>query len=237
MQLNKYKQQVGFTRFYGGIAIVLGLSFWFGYEIATTRHTNTLKEVAMIKQSMDNLVSENQSLNSELNKRKIELDVQRLSNEKTQTQLRDLLKREIELKQEVAFYQRVMAPETTQDGFVVERVEIEATNSDNHFRLKLMLLQHENIKAVIKGTLAIQIIGSLEGKPKQYSLTALQQNVPNEVLDFAFKYFQVIETRFTLPESFIPSRIDISTDVYKYRKKRGSYSTSIQWEEAYASDE
>ncbi|GLR72343.1 DUF6776 family protein [Agaribacter marinus] len=236
MQINKYKQQVGFVRFYGTVLFVIALSFWAGYEIATTNHTNALEEVAMINQSMDNLMEDNQRLNSALNKRKIELDVQRLTNEKTQLEIRELLKNETALKQQISFYQRVMAPETTQDGFVVERVEINATQSTNNFEMKLMLLQHENIKAVIKGTLNIQLVGSLNDEPKSYAIDDLQ-NVPKNSLDFGFKYFQVLVLNVTLPEGFEPARLEISTDVYKYKRKRGSYSSTVDWSDAYASEE
>ena len=57
------------------------------------------------------------------------------------------------------------------------------------------------------------------------------------IVAFAFKYFQVIETRVTLPDGFTPERFEISTDIYKYNKKRGNYSTAIKWQEAFTEAE
>jgi hypothetical protein len=96
-----------------------------------------------------------------------------------------------------------------------------------------MMLQHENIKAVVKGELDIRIYGSEDGKPTSFSLASVQDE-PKSSMEFAFKYFQVIETSVTLPENFTPDRFEISTDIYKYKRKRGDYETSIKWEEAFS---
>jgi hypothetical protein len=55
-----------------------------------------------------------------------------------------------------------------------------------------------------------------------------------EKMAFSFKYFQVLELRITLPEDFIPEQIEIKTDIYKYKRKRGSYARTIEWDEAFS---
>ena len=121
----------------------------------------------------------------------------------------------------------------SQDGFVVERMEITPTLSENNFSVNMILLQHENIKAVVKGTLKIRLFGSQDGKAVSFDLKTLQDE-PKASLEFGFKYFQVIQTSLTLPEGFAPERFEIDTDIFKYRKKRGSYSTSIKWQDAFS---
>jgi hypothetical protein len=232
LKLAEYKRKYGFVQFYAFAGAILLLVFYVGYTLADKSNTGLGQDVKVMRQTVENLREENQRLNSQINTMKIQLDVANLTEQESQIALQSAIKKEISLKQELAFFQRVMAPELTQDGFVVERLEVIATQSTNNYALSMVLLQHENIKDIIKGDLNIEILGSLNGKPSTFNLAALQDE-PKTPLKFGFKYFQVINTTITLPEGFIPEQFEISTDVYKYSRKRGSYKTNISWDEAY----
>ena len=231
MNLAALKEQLGFVRYYGLVIFVLAGMFYAGHEFAKKRNEILSAKNELLAQSIQNLTNENQLINSQLNVKKVELEVASIANEQAQQTLKNRLNLESELRQQISFYQKVMAPEMMQDGFVIESAEISATASDSNYAIKLMMLQHENIKATIKGTLEVTIFGSLQGKPASYSLDKLQDD-PEQKLSFAFKYFEVVETRITLPDGFIPDRLEISTDIYKYKRKRGSYKTQIKWQDA-----
>lgn len=236
MALKKYREKIGFVRFYALLLVVLGFAFYAGYEFADIQKNKLQAQNRLANKSLANLMQENEQLQSEFNVLKVELDIAQLTNERSQATTKDSIIREQALKEQVSFYQRVMAPEMTQDGFLVQRMEINPTLSERNFSIKMMLLQHEDVKAVIKGELRIQMFGSAQGKPVNFSIVDLQDE-PKTSLAFAFKYFQVIETNITLPEGFTPERFEINTGIYKYRKKRGDYSTTIRWQEAFALDE
>lgn len=236
MELQKYRKKMGFVRFYALIIVVLGMVFYAGYEFANIQKNKLQAENRLINKSLGNLTNVHEQLQSEFNVLKVELDIAQLTNERSQETIKESINREQSLIEQVSFYQRVMAPEKTQDGFVVQRMEINPTVSQRNFSIKMMLLQHENVKAVIKGNLRIRMFGSAEGKPVNFPLVDLQDE-PKTSLAFAFKYFQVIETRVTLPDGFTPERFEISTEIYKYNKKRGNYSTTIEWQEAFTEAE
>jgi hypothetical protein len=67
--------------------------------------------------------------------------------------------------------------------------------------------------------------------PIKYDLREILDDKAEE-MSFSFKYFQVLELRVTLPEDFIPEQIEIKTDIYKYKRKRGSYTRTIEWDQA-----
>lgn len=236
MDLQKYRQKFGFVRFYALTIVVLSLIFYAGYEFANIQKNKLEAQNRLINKSLGNLTKVHEQLQSEFNIVKVELDIAQLTNERSQETIKDSINREQDLIEQVSFYQRVMAPEMTQDGFVVQRMEINPTLSQRNYAIKMMLLQHEDVKAVIKGKLRIQIFGSAQGKPVNLSIEGLQDE-PKTSLSFAFKYFQVIETNVTLPAGFTPEKFEISTDIYKYNKKRGDYSTTIKWEEAFTEAE
>lgn len=231
MDLNAYREKVGFARFYLFIFGLVGAAFWLGYELAQVQKQKLLDEQQLLSKSLNNLTKVHETLKSEHNMLKVELDIAQLANEKNQADYQESIERERALKEQVSFYQRVMAPEMSQDGFVIDKMQITPTNSKNNYSVNMILLQHENIKAVIKGELDITIFGSEGGRPTSIKLEEVQDQ-PKDPLNYAFKYFQVFQTSITLPAGFLPERLEISTSVYKYRKKRGEYKVSILWQEA-----
>jgi hypothetical protein len=233
LKLKELRGQLGFVRFYLVALFILSCVFYAGHEFANKRNHLLSLEVDVMKSSIDNVSAENQSLNSELNVKKVELEVASIANEQAQISFKEFIQQEAELREQISFYQKVMAPELTQDGFVVESIEVVPTESTNNFAIKVMMLQRENIKAIIKGTLRITLRGSQNQVPMQYDLKMLLDDKEQKTT-FSFKYFQVSELRVTLPEYFIPEQIEINTDVYKFKRKRGSYTRTIAWKDAYS---
>lgn len=233
LKLKELRGQLGFVRFYLVALFILSSVFYAGHEFADKRNHLLIDELEVMQSSVANLTAENQTLNTQLNVKKVELEVASIANEQAQISYKELMQKRASLQEQISFYQKVMAPELTQDGFVVESVEVSSTASANNYAMKVMMLQRESIKAVIKGTLKISLRGSQNQVPIQYDLENLLDG-ENQNLAFSFKYFQVLELRLTLPEYFVPEQIEINTDVYKFKRLRGSYSRSIEWNEAYS---
>lgn len=232
MDLRQYKQKIGFVRYHFFVILILVLTFYGGYRFAEFDNERMREKVDTLNKSMINLKNEHQYLESQLNILKVDLEISQLANNQSQLSLQEGREREQALKEQISFYQRVMAPEVTQDGFVLEAMEVIPTASDNNYSMQMILLQKKNIKAVIKGELVIQVFGSQDGNAANLNLTDIQDE-PKTSLAFSFKYFQLLDLTFTLPEGFVAERFEIKTDIYRYRKKRGSYSTSLAWQEVF----
>lgn len=233
MKLSELRSQLGFVSYYLAVAFVLACVFYAGHEYADKNNHLLSAKIAMMQSSVNNLKLENQNLNSQLNVKKVELEVASIAHEQAQLSYKEFIRKDAELREQISFYQKVMAPELTQDGFVVESVEIFSTASTNNYAISVMMLQRENIKTIIKGTLDITLQGSQNTVPVKYDLKELLDD-KSENMAFSFKYFQVLELRVTLPEGFIPEQIEIETEIYKYKRKRGSYAQTIPWKEAFS---
>lgn len=233
LKLSELRSQLGFVRYYLALAFVLACVFYAGHEYADKKNQLLSNRIEVMQSSIDNLKLENQTLNSELNVKKVELEVASIANEQAQLSYKEFMRKDAELREQVSFYQKVMAPELSQDGFVVESVEILSTASANNYAISVMMLQREDIKAIIKGTLNISLQGSQNTVPIKYDLKELLDD-KSKNMAFSFKYFQVLELRVTLPEDFIPEQIEIKTDIYKFKRKRGSYTRTIAWKEAFS---
>ncbi len=229
------KQRVNFFAKQASWLILAAIMFLAGYKIATYSRDADDQQIAMLSQSSANLVEENQTLTEKYNQQKIALDISQISLDDTKKMLAEALDREAELKQQIMFYQRVMVPEADTDGFLVEHAEVSKMQGENAFVLSLVLLQNRNIKDTLTGKLNIRLVGMTDGKFESYSLAEISEE--SQAFDYAFRYFQLKDIPFVIPQTFIPEKFEISTDVYKFKRKRGSYFKTLNWSEVSAEAE
>lgn len=207
----------------------------FGYQLARYIDEGHARTVAAQKETISILLNENEKLLTQSNQRDIALAI---ADEEKQIIVGELalLKDEQEkLKEQIAFYERVIAPENTQDGFLVDDVEVFETQRDNTFQLRFVLLQERLTKAVIKGTLNISVSGFVDDKP--ITVGTEDETFLASPLAYRFKYFQNETLTFSLPENMKAESIVFSTTVYQYKRRLGAYTKSVPWGEAVAVSE
>ncbi|GAA0859663.1 DUF6776 family protein [Aliiglaciecola litoralis] len=219
----------GAFKFYTLLLALFGIAIYLSFTYGNHDNARQQAEIATLKHTMDNLAKENQRLTRELNILGVELEVQRLAAQKLQVKIQQDLAREAQLKQENQFYQKVMAPELTQDGFVIEAFDVQKSQSDNGFRYELVLMQQDKIKSVVKGDVKVTLVGSLNGQPTQLDLSQLATE-ESQSLSFSFKYFQTIKGEIILPDGFTVERVKVNATVYQFKRKRGELETSFEWQ-------
>ena len=107
-------------------------------------------------------------------------------------------------KEQLAFYQRVVAPETIIKGLYVNSFKVSKEAEPETYRYKLIIAQGANQKKVVKGRYFLLIRGELEGDNKVLSLNKKGGN------RFYFRYYQILEDEIKLPKGFVPRQIDVS---------------------------
>ncbi|MBU2879418.1 MULTISPECIES: DUF6776 family protein [Alteromonadaceae] len=215
-------------KFYTVLLILFICTAYFAFMYGNSHFESQNAKISTLEHTMENLSLDNQRLTKQLNILGVELEVQRLAVKKSQQMLEQGLANEAKLKEEIQFYQRVMAPELEQDGFVIEAFEIKKSLSDRAYWFELVLMQQDKIKNVVKGSIEVSIIGSEAGKPKQYSLSELVTQESSE-LSFSFKYFQTIQGEMILPQNFSPEKILVKTKIFQFKRKRGELERTFDW--------
>ena len=146
-------------------SLLMLLMMFFGYQLAVYNQVSLQKQLASEQLTRAVLEQENTTLRQRVS----ELEVNSMLNGTKATVLNktmeDYQTKIGELEQQLSFYQRVMAPEVTQDGFFIDGTQVQVTASDRVYRLSAILLQQNNNKGLITGKLNITIEGSLDGKP------------------------------------------------------------------------
>ncbi|MCW8828520.1 MAG: type II secretion system protein M [Gammaproteobacteria bacterium] len=131
----------------------------------------------------------------------------------------------LELKEELAFYRGIVSPGDANKGLNLQSFELTPGRGARSFRFKMVLTQVLSTGTVAYGNIALSIVGTQEGADKEYTLAQLSDN--SKGLQFRFKYFQAFEGDISLPEGFLPSKVNL---VVKPRSRTHKQLTeSVDW--------
>lgn len=198
------------------------LCLFIGYRLGNFYHNFQLTTLTQQKTRLDKLYEEQSKQVERIHTLEVELAVEQLANQNAQATLKKMSLEHYQVKKELAFYEKVMAPEKEVDGLVIDSIKISDSKSPNYYHFQVALVQQQRKRGYVKGYVDLEIIGSLNNQPTQLALSDIS-TVSKTDMSYSFKYFQVIEGTFTLPEKFIPEKIQISailtkTKWQKYQK-------------------
>ncbi len=120
-----------------------------------------------------------------------------------------LQKRVSELEEAVAFYKNVLAPEKNTKGLQIDSISLETTADPRRVRYKLVLTQVANNRSYVSGDLNVTLLGVQNGEKKAIALDAISSEMKKGGTKFKFRYFQDFIGELTLPEHFVPEKIQV----------------------------
>lgn len=182
------------------LAILLGYGFYY---------LNSMESVAKIVMKDDEIARLNTGL-AETTKMKAQIEAELQTSEIVVEQLteqqRILFNENAELKRQLVFYQRIMAPEDVINGVKLESLTFIPEVSEDYYFMQLVLMQVQKKKRHIKATADLVFYGSLAGEPAEYTWNELVDDTQQQ-LKFSFRYFQTIEASIKFPLGFVPERV------------------------------
>ncbi|QDP00156.1 DUF6776 family protein [Thalassotalea sp. PS06] len=198
-----------------------------GYRIGNFYQSHQEKIIATQNERLERLYRLNDEQQSKINILNVELEIERLANQEALANLNEFEKQQFELKKQLAFYEKIMAPEKQAQGFVIDEVSVAASASENHYRLKVVLVQQLKSKRFASGHIEVEFVGSLNNRPATIKLASVSE-LDSKKRSFNFRYFQVIEGDFNLPKDFVPEKIQVAAILpakgsQKYRRLEESY--------------
>ena len=194
----------------GLLAVVLMfiLSFFAG-RLSLKNVDDYRLENTQIRTLLEQLKQENKQLLKQQdfiqNAQKIDLQAKQVSR-RSLTKLHDELS---DVKEQLAFYQRVVAPETLVKGLYVNNFELQALREDRRYRYQLVLAQGVSKKQLLKGRYELVIYGESKGVAQAWSLKELVVDGAQSE-KYSFRYYQLMSDALELPSGFIPSRIKLT---------------------------
>ena len=211
---------------------VVATCLYSGYRIGNFYHAYQIQTMEEQKRRLDTLYAKQMDQTRRIHSLEVELEVERLANQESQNLLKAIETEHYQVKKELAFYEKVMAPEKQADGLVVDDVSIWPSESANHYGFQVTLVQQILRKRFAKGYITLKFKGSMEDKPHTLPLSKASSLTRKE-LSFSFQYFQIIEGEFTLPESFKPETVELSVVLPKRKwQKYKKLDESRMWSSA-----
>ncbi|NVK58300.1 MAG: hypothetical protein HWE26_22150 [Alteromonadaceae bacterium] len=230
MHLSEIPQRLGQTR----TILLLGASLLamliFGFVLANVERQRLLDKTEHLSHSVANLRAENEQLQTESNQLQVKLELAQMRSSQLKQEVVRLQEDIFSLQTDKAFYQHVVAPETTQDGFFIDGLELFATSTEGYYRITMVLLQQRAVSVVVKGELAISVTGSDNGQHRVLS-SQTDDILPEGNMAYAFKYFQPVTLYLQLPDGFTPQSMTLSTAVHQYKRLRGEYERTYNWQD------
>jgi len=233
INLNTVVQRLGSFRSALLLIAIIVICVYSGYRMGNFFHAYQAQTLAKQEQRLTELYAQQNEQVKRINTLEVELEVERLANQGSHNLLKNMETEHYQVKKELAFYEKVMAPEKQADGLVVDSFSIIATSSHNHFRFKATLVQQQVKKRYARGYLQLELAGSLNKKPSQLKLSNIS-SLKQKDLAFNFQYFQVMEGEFTLPENFVVEKIAFSAILPKGKwQKYHRLDMDYLWKEVF----
>ena len=235
MHLSEIPQRLGQTR----TIILLGVSLLamliFGFILANIERQSLHTQNDQLSHSVDTLKAENEQLQTEANRLNVRLELAEMRAEELKQQVVELEGDVFALQKDKAFYQHVVAPETTQDGFFIDGLELFPTETAGYFKLTMVLLQQQAVSAMVRGELSLSVTGIKDG---QHTILSSPKDaiLPEGQVEYGFKYFQPVTLYLQLPENFAPQTLQFSTTIYQFKRKRGDYERRYNWQDILVSE-
>lgn len=151
--------------------------------------------------------------------------IDRLSVSQIQNKLSEMHATHRELKEKLAFYQRIMAPEKINEALYIQDFRLLKIPGSSNFKFMLTLSQGVGKKRAIKGSISLWVVGQLDGENRELQLKELI-DAPKSSLPFSFRYFQTISSDLTFPEGFVPESLSIKVKP----SNKGAEAVEREWD-------
>lgn len=232
INLNKVVEGLGPFRSALLLLVMVAVCLYSGYRMGNFFHDYQMDTLSLQSKRLKIFYQHEEEQIRRIHILETELAVERLSNQRSLKLIAEMERQHYQVKKDLAFYEKVMAPEKQANGLVIDNFTITATQSPRHFRFQVTLVQQLLKKRYAKGYVELVFTGSLAKKPHKFPLTKIS-SLSKKELTFNFQYFQIVGGEFTLPEGFSPENTNVSVILPKSKwQKYRQIDESFPWQKA-----
>lgn len=201
-----------------GTVAVLALAGWALYSFTRAK---TVSDFARVKTEIEQLREERRELTRKLRAQRNELDaarqqlayVERSASIDTQActaveaSLQSLQQEASELREQLAFYRAVTAPDEVRAGVRVQALSLKPAGA-NRVRYQLTLIQSARQEQRVSGRIELGLTGRSASGETRLDATALAGGVAPNLL-FSLRYFEEFSGEWQLPAGFVPRQLSV----------------------------
>jgi hypothetical protein len=213
-----------------GIILIYGVYEWGRFQGGYSRFAE-VQHRRELAAAIESLEDANAKLRGEIAAAQLARDVDKKSYADVEKTLADLQAQVLKHREELTFYRGIVSPEDGIGGLRIQRFQVLTGGVENHYRLRLVLVQSMRQDTVVSGAVTIEIEGVRANKPVQLTLSeAGGETRADGQVPFQFRYFQNLEQKVTLPEGFEPKAVNVEVRSAKLSPVRESFPWQVQAE-------
>ena len=212
------------------LIIVAGLLV-AAFVTGQTYQAYQLERVLLERETLLSRIADLENRNHHLVQQNAQLEGgSKIEREAYQQANQELIKLQQELlaqREELVFYQGIVAPSDTALGVNLQSFEVRRKNSQGQYSYKLILTKSGKSTKRVSGNTELLIRGESDGNVTELKLTDLVLEKASKATKFAFRYFQVFEGDIILPDGFEPFEVKIG--VKPTTKNVKAFTETISW--------
>lgn len=201
---------IGFILMLGVGASAAG-GFLYGYYVTLESQEEELAGRQELAADLQLLESENSDLRRQVAILDRSSVMDQRANEEVQATIMSLRERVAQLEQDIVYYRQVVSDETGETGLVISQLDIATTSETGVYSYKLVLRQLDaDGDTYLIGFVNVNLVGVLGEEQMIVPLRQMSEEQDQLDIRLRFKYFQNIEGSLTLPDGFVPERVQIA---------------------------
>jgi nitrogen fixation-related uncharacterized protein len=198
-----------------GMAIILGIvALWglfeWGRKAGGYDRLEATREKAELRQEVGRLEAANDDLARQLAVLETAQKVDGQAYGQVSAELDDLQSQIAELQKELAFYRGIMSPADGREGLQIQTLQLSDNGGEGRYQLKLVLIQAGPQNKRVQGAVNVALVGPRSGAAEPRRLNLAEVAADADDMKYSFRYFQVLERDFVLPEDFLPAEIEVN---------------------------
>ena len=193
---------------FGGAVIALGwLTYDLGRQYAGYDNSEAQREKNRLSEQNSRLQDENAALRREIAAAERQLQIDLATHKNLSGQILNLSEENALLKEDLAFFQTLMASGGEAGGISVNRFRVQPDALPGEYRYRLLIAQSKQRVKDFRGRL--QFIVDLEQDGKSAVISLPREGDGSQAYNLAFKFYQRVEGTFVIPAGAVVKKVQV----------------------------
>jgi hypothetical protein len=191
-----------------GLAIGAGwLTYDFGRRYAGFDQSEAAREKAQLQALISRLQDENAAIRREIAAAERQLQIELSTHGNLSTQIRNLAEENALLKEDLAFFQTLMASGGEPGGISINRFRVQQDALPGEYRYRLLVVQSKQRVKEFHGALQLIVDYEQNGASEVISLPREGENA--QAYNLAFKFYQRVDGTFVIPTGAVIKKVQV----------------------------
>ena len=200
------KQKIVFL----AVAVMIGLLL--GYLLGAADSWRLRSNLNDLESQVEQLYEQAETADYQKHIAEVELGIEQAASAQLEEDLAASRDEISTLRREIAFYQKIMAPEMIADGIAIDDFSLRALEQEGHYQFRFAIVQTDRVRNFAKGTLEVLLQGRVNGERVSFDLYDLA-DLSDAERSFSMRFFKAQSGSFELPTNFAAEEILVRVSV------------------------